>query len=284
VDELNRMMSVRAAAMENFSANAIRMGEPISTLEDVLVPVFLLHRYQAEAASKVVGGLYYTYALRGDGQKIVEHVSGAEQRRALDALLATIKPATLTLPERLLKLMPPPAEGYSRTRENFRARTGLTFDPVGAAETAADMTINLLLNSERAARLVQYHAEDTSEPSLTEVIDKLIAATWKAPDAPGLTGEVQRAIDMVALYRLMTLAANESAPGEVRAIAFSRLSQLRDWNPAATANPEMIALHRFAVAEIKHFETNPREIGVPRPPAAPPGMPIGEDDRDFVVW
>jgi hypothetical protein len=131
---------------------------------------------------------------------------------------------------------------------------------------------------------VQYHAEDASEPGLTEVIDKLIAATWKAPDAPGLSGEVQRAIDMVALYRLMTLAANESAPGEVRAIAFSRLSQLRDWNPAATANPEMIALHRFAVAEIKHFETNPREIGVPRPPAAPPGMPIGEDDRDFVVW
>jgi Met-zincin/Domain of unknown function (DUF5117) len=283
VDELNRMMGVRAAAMENFSANAIRMGEPMSTLEDVLVPVYLLHRYQAEAASKVVGGLYYTYALRGDGQKITERVSGVEQRRALDALLKTIKPETLTLPERLLKLMPPPAEGYGRTREDFRTRTGLTFDPVGAAESAADMTIGLLLNPERAARLVQYHAEDPSEPGLTEVIDKLIAATWKAPDAPGLSGEVQRAIDIVTLYRLMTLAANESAPGEVRAIALTKLVSLRDWTPAA-ANPELIALHRFAVAEIKHFETNPREIGVPRPPLAPPGMPIGEDDCDFVVW
>jgi hypothetical protein len=284
VDELNRMMGVRAAAMENFSANAIRMGEPMSTLEDVLVPVYLLHRYQAEAASKVVGGLYYTYAVRGDGQKIVERVSGAEQRRAIDALLATIKPATLTLSDRLLKLMPPPAEGYGRSREDFRSRTGLTFDPVGAAESAADMTINLLLNPERAARLVQYHAEDQSEPSLAEVIDKLIGATWKAPDAPGLSGEVQRAIDTVALYRLMTLAANESAPGEVRAIALSKLAALRDWSPAASANPELIALHRFAVAEIKHFETNPREIGVPRPPLAPPGMPIGDDERDFVVW
>lgn len=284
VDELNRMMGVRAAAMDNFSANAIRMGEPMSTLEDVLVPVYLLHRYQAEAASKVVGGLNYTYALRGDGQKIAERVSGVEQRRALDALLATIKPATLTLPERLLKLMPPPAEGYGRSREDFRSRTGLTFDPVGAAESAADMTINLLLNPERAARLVQYHAEDPSEPSLAEVIDKLIAATWRAPDAPGLSGEVQRAIDMVALYRLMTLAANESAPGEVRAIALSKLVSLRDWTPAATTNPELVALHRFAVAEIKHFETNPREIGIPRPPLAPPGMPIGEDDCDFVVW
>jgi Met-zincin/Domain of unknown function (DUF5117) len=284
VDELNRMMAVRATAMENFSANAIRMGEPMSTLEDVLVPVYLLHRYQAEAASKAIGGLYYTYAVRGDGQKIVERVSGAEQRRALDALLATIKPATLTLSDRLLKLMPPAAEGYGHTREDFRSRTGLTFDPLGAAESAADITINLLLNPERAARLVQYHAEDASEPSLAEVIDKLIAATWRAPDAPGLSGEVQRAIDMVALYRLMTLAANESAPGEVRAIALSKLTALRDWTPAASANSELIALHRFAVAEIKHFETNPREIGVPRPPLAPPGMPIGDDERDFVVW
>ncbi len=284
VDELNRMMDVRAKAMENFSANAIRMGEPMSRLEDVLVPVYLLHRYQAEAASKVVGGLYYTYAVRGDGQKITEHVSGVEQRRALDALLKTIKPETLTLPERLLKLMPPSAEGFGRSREDFHSRTGLTFDPVGTAESAADMTISLLLNAERAARLVQYHAEDPSEPSLAEIIDKLVAATWKAPDAPGLSGEVQRAIDMVALYRLMTLSANESAPAEVRAIALSKLAALRDWTPAASANPEMIALHRFAVAEIKHFETNPREIGVPRPPVAPPGMPIGDDECDFHVW
>ncbi len=284
VDELNRMMDVRATAMENFSANAIRMGEPMSTLEDVLVPVYLLHRYQAEAASKVVGGLYYTYALRGDGQKIAERVPGTEQRRALDALLRTIKPETLTIPERLLKLMPPPAEGYDRSREDFHSRTGLTFDPIGTAESAADMTINLLLNPERAARLVQYHAQDGSQPSLAEVLDKLIAATWKAPDAAGLPGEVQRAIDMVALYRLMSLAANESAPAEVRAIALSRLVALRDWTPPAAAHPETIALHRFAVAQIKHFEANPREIGIPRPPLAPPGMPIGEDECDFRVW
>ena len=284
VDELNRMLDVRSKAMENFSANAIRMGEPMSKLEDVLVPVYLLHRYQAEAASKVVGGLDYRYAVRGDGQKIAERVPGAEQRRALDALLKTIKPETLTLPERLLKLMPPPAEGYSRTREDFRTRTGLTFDPVGAAESAADMTLNLLLNAERAARLVQYHAEDATLPSLSEVIDKIVAATWKAPDAAGLAGEVQRATDMVALYRLMTLAANDAAPAEVRAIAWSKLAALRDWTPAASVNSEMAALHKFAAIEIKHFETNPREIGVPRPPLAPPGMPIGDDEHDYVVW
>ncbi len=284
VDELNRMMEVRAKALENFSANAIRMGEPMSTLEDVLVPIYLLHRYQAEAASKVVGGLDYRYAARGDGQKIAERVSGAEQRRALDALLKTIKPDTLTIPERLLKLMPPPAEGYGRTREDFRTRTGLTFDPVGAAESASDLTLNLLLNPERAARLAQYHAEDATLPSLSEVIDKIVAATWKAPEASGLTGEVQRAIDMVALYRLMALASNDAAPAQVRAVAWSKLAGLRDWTPPPAAGADMAALHKFAAIEIRHFETNPREIGVPRPPVAPPGMPIGDDGPDYVVW
>ena len=287
VDELNRMMDVRAKVLDRFSANNIRMGDPMSTLEDVLVPVYLLHRYQAEAAAKVVGGLYYTYALRGDGQKIAERVSGAEQRRALDALLRTIQPAALTLPERILALIPPPAEGHPRTREDFRDRTGLTFDPVGAAESAAGMTIGLILNPERAARLVQYHAEDASLPGLDEVIDKLVAATWKAKPAAGLAAQVQRATDAVLLYQLMALAANESAPAQVRATAAQKLEGLRLWlsNPAsAPGDTSLEAVFQFGAAQIKRFQTDPKQIGLPRPPAPPPGMPIGDDADDYVIW
>jgi hypothetical protein len=182
-------------------------------------------------------------------------------------------------------LIPPPAEGYSRTREDFHARTGLTFDPVGVAESAADMTLNLIFNSERAARLVQYHAEDPSLPGLDEVIDKVVGATWKAPAASGLAGEVQHAIDAVVLYRLMALSANEAAPAQVRATALAKLTGLREWMAATpAANPQIKALRQFAVAQIKRFETNPREIGVPRPPAPPPGMPIGDGEPDFVIW
>jgi len=285
VDELNRMMDVRARALDRFSANAIRPGDPMSSLEDVLVPVYLLHRYQAEAASKVLGGLFYTYALRGDGQKITEPVSGAEQRRALDALLRTISPAALTLPQRILALIPPPAMGYWRTREDFHARTGLTFDPVGAAESAAGMTVGLILNAERAARLVQHHAADGTQPGLDEVIDKLTGATWKAPPAAGLAGQVQRATDTVVLYDLMELAASDAAPAQVRATASAKLTGLREWLlHAATTDPALEAFHQYAAAEIKRFADDPKKISVPRPPAPPPGMPIGDDERDFVVW
>ncbi|HBY62558.1 MAG TPA: peptidase, partial [Solibacterales bacterium] len=154
VDELKRMMDVRAAAMARFGERNIRLGMPLSNLEDTLVPLYLGHRYQLEAAAKSIGGLNYRYALRGDGQMQPAIVAPAEQRRALQALLTALAPEQLALPESLLKILPPRAEGYERSRESFRHRTGLTFDALGPAEAAAELTLSLLLNPERAARLV----------------------------------------------------------------------------------------------------------------------------------
>jgi hypothetical protein len=282
VDELNRMMEVRGRVLSRFSANNIRIGAPMSTLEDVLVPVYLLHRYQTEAAAKVLGGLFYTYAVRGDGQKVTERIPAAEQRRALDALLRTIRPETLTLPESVIALIPPRALGYPRGREDFRNRTGVTFDPVGAAESAAALTVGLMLHPERAARLVQYHAEDNNLPGFEEVVDKLLAATWKAEPVLGLGGQVQRAVDGVVLYDLMALAANDRAPLQVRATSLAKLVSLREWLAGqAPGENGMKAYYQFAAAQIKRFENNPKEIGVPKPSDPPPGQPIGQDDCWF---
>jgi hypothetical protein len=103
-------------ALAGFSESKIRVGVPMSTLEEVLVPVYLMHRYQLEAAAKVVGGLDYTYAVRGDGQTVAEIVSAAEQKRALEALMGTLDPAALTLPESVLRLLPPHPPMYEATR------------------------------------------------------------------------------------------------------------------------------------------------------------------------
>src|SRR5258708_2835385 len=276
VDELNRMLDVRAKALGRFSANTIREGEPLSNLEDVLVPIYLLHRYQTEAASKVLGGLYYTYAVRGDGQKITERIPGAEQRRALEALLHTIEPGALTLGPNILELIPPRAEGYSRTREDFHNRTGLTFDPIGAAESAASLTVGLILNPQRAARLVQYHSEDPNSPGLAEVIDKLTAVTLRERLSDGPAGEVQRAVSAVVLYDLMMLAANENAPAEVRAIVMSRLTLLSQDPVIEAGDGESARAFMFWVArQVKRFEANPKDIGIPKPAEPPPGQPIG---------
>lgn len=277
VDELHRIMQVRARALARFSADNIREGAPMSTLEDVLVPVYLLHRYQAEAASKVLGGLYYTYALRGDGQRVTEKIPGAEQRRALDALLATIQPEALALPERLLRLIPPPAFGYHRTRENFAARTGLTFDPLAAAECAANLTVSLVLHAERAARLVEYHGRDNSQPGFGEVIDKLLAATWKVRAEAGYPGEIRRAVDHVVLYHLMALVTNEGASAQVRALASLKLDQLKKWvteQGKITTDESQRAHFAFAAAQISAFQRDPKQINLPKPGEPPPGQPI----------
>ena len=271
VDELNRFMTVRAAALARFGERNIREGAPMALLEDVLAPLYLSHRYQVEAAVKSVGGLDYRYAERSDGQLVTKILDAAEQRRALEAVLKTISNEALTLPERIVAQIPPRPAGIPETRELFRGRTGLTFDPVGAAESAADMVLALLTNPQRATRLMEYHAREPKAPSLDEVLDRLFAVTWKAAPAAGLGGEVQRAVQLVALRRVMSLAADDSASGSARAVAMAKIAQLK---ALLSGSPKAA----FAISQINAFEKDPKEMRLPKAVEPPPGMPIGSSE------
>ena len=276
--ELDRVLSVRAAALQHFGVNAIPVGTPMSRLADVLVPLYLMHRYQTEAAAKEIGGLDYRYALRGDGQEVTAMVAAADQRKALAAVLRTLSPETLTLPEPLIKLLPPVAPGYPRTRESLATFTGLTFDPVAAAESAADLTLVLLFDPQRASRLVEYHARDAGDPGLDEVLSTVLKATWQAPRASGLAAEVQSAVESATLESLLGLAASNQTSPQARAIARLEVMGLKAQLAAAGALPRERQAHRAAaLARIAEFERDPAKF-VPAPPVtAPPGMPIGED-------
>src|SRR5438128_5883146 len=281
IDELNRLMQVRGAALKRFGENSIREGAPLATLEDVLAPLYLLHRYQVEAASKLVGGMDYTFALRGDGQTPTQIVAAAEQRRALAAVLATLKPDVLALPEPLLKMIPPRLPDYERGREHFKIHTSPAFDALAPAEAAAQHTLQFLFNPERAARLVEFHARNTENPGLGEVLDAVLGATWKAPHGSGYVAEIARMIDGVALYDLMALNANERASDQVRAIAALKLEELREWLAASqsAAKDAEERAHLFAaMSQIVQFQKDPKQVSV-APPAEPPdGPPIGTDD------
>jgi hypothetical protein len=278
VDELDRIMKLRAAAIRGFDERRIRPDAPMSSIEDVFVPVYLYHRYQTEAASKVLGGLDYTYALRGDGQTVAAIVSPEEQRRALNALLRTLDADALEIPERILKLIPPRAHGYGRTREDFHGRTGVTFDAFAAVESAADLTASLILHPQRTSRLVEYHARDPRNPGLEEVIDRLLATTWKSRRTGSMQAEVGRTVDNVVLFRLMSLAADESSSEQARAIAFTKLEELRAWAASVkSADPLQNAHLRFAAHEIEYFGKNPKEIRVTKPAESPDGAPIGSE-------
>jgi hypothetical protein len=279
VDELDVVMKVRAQALRRFGANNIPPGTPMAMLEDTLVPVYLYHRYQVEAATKVIGGLQYSYALRGDGQTPTAPIAPEEQRRALTAVLATISPDALAIPDRVLALIPPHPAGYNRTRESFATHTGMTFDPIGAAQTAAEATLTILLDPERAARLLQAPAGDPHQLGLSEMLDQLWTVTWKSQPGNANLAAVERAVDDVALTDVMELASNPSASPEVRAMALAKLQELRGWaaSQAVQAKGEETKAHlQFAVAQIRKFETDPAQVLKPGEPLkVPPGSPIG---------
>jgi hypothetical protein len=278
VDELNRIMQVRAAALRRFGENNIREGAPLATIEDALVPIYMFHRYQVEAASKLVGGMDYTFALRGDGEVPTQIVAPAEQRRALAAVLATLKPEALALPESLLKIIPPRPPEYPRDREDFKIHTSPAFDALAPAESAAHNVLQFLFNPERAARLVEFHARDSVNPGFSDVIDAVFDTTWKTYHPPNYSGQIANVVDDVVIYDLMALAANDHATDQVRAIASLKLHDLRDWLNAPVGGKPAISDRAhifFASQQIERFEKDPKRIDLTPPVEPPDGPPIG---------
>ena len=280
IDELANVMKVRAVALRRFGENNIREGAPMATIEDVLVPIYMYHRYQVEAAAKVIGGQDYAFSVKGKGDRNPQIVSPEEQRRALAAVLDTIKPDALAVPESLLRLIPPRPTGYPRTREDFRIRTQPVFDTLAPAEAVTDHVSGFLLNPERAARLVEFHARDQRNPGLGEVIDKILASTWKAPAAMGYAGELQRTVNMIILHDLMSLASGERALSQVRAIASWKLEQLKTWLASQSriaVDENQRAFLYYSIEQIKRFQDDPKKMNLTAAQQPPDGQPIGMD-------
>src|SRR5207237_10075168 len=151
-------------------------------------------RYQVEAAAKLIGGEDYTFSLRGKGDRNPQIIAPEEQRRALAAVLETLKPEALALPESLLRLIPPRPPSYARTRADVGIRTFSTFDALAPAEAIANHISDFLLNQERAARLAEFHARDARNPGFDEVRDRILEVTWKAPASTGYQAEIRRTV------------------------------------------------------------------------------------------
>ncbi len=274
--ELDRVMQVRARAMSLFGETAIRTGQPLALMEEAFVPLYLHHRYQVEAAVKLVAGTWYSYAMRGDGQEPLRAVSAADQTRALGSVLATITPAALAIPAAVLRTLPPRPAGFQSHRELFDRETGLVFDAITPAAGAADLVVGLVLDPERAARLVQQRALDPSLPGLDQVVRRLIGQTFGATPADGYHAELARAVQRVVVDQLTRLASEAGLP-QVRAVASYELSRLTARLRTEAGGPPAAQAHRLQLAtDITRFLDRPYDPTRPvRPPQNPPGSPIG---------
>ena len=274
IAEMQRLMKLRKQSLENFGMKNIPEDAPMATLENVLVPLYLAHRYQVEAVSKFIGGVDYTYAVNGDDQPSNKMVNDQVQRQALAVLLETLKPEFLALPERVIDMMPPQPIGYNRGRELFKTHTGLTFDPIGAAESSAANTIQFILNPQRLARVVEQSSRFKGRLTLNELLREVVRET-NVPQGPNsFEQEVARMVQKSVVNQLIGLAANRKINQQVSASAMLVLSDMELLVPNYTS-AENRAHRTYLFRQINMFNSRPDLFKLPETPKMPDGSPIG---------
>lgn len=273
IKELNDVMKVRQKALHQFGLHNLRNGMPMAMLEDALVPIYLYHRYQVEAVVKMVGGMDYNYALRGDGQKPTSPLAKKVQLDALNALLATLQPAQLRLPDSLLSLIPPRPAGYDFSSELFAKRTGLSFDALSPAESAADLVLSLLLHPERISRMAQLE-HTMNGLSLNEMLLKIRTETFGKPRMKEMEGLIQQQNEQIILTYLMAATLNDNINFAARAIVKKHLADLKTEITVKekTATDVLWKGHyQLALQRLEKPEFAKPTVHL----QAPPGAPIG---------
>ncbi len=276
-EELENLLSIRRNSIANFSKDNIKSNQPYSVLEDVFVPLYFLHRYQTEGVTKVIGGLDYTYAIKDDGNTIVKRIPGKLERKALESVIKTLSVEELAIPKKILDLFPPRAFNYGRTRESFKSKTGVAFDPFGAVETASAMTLGLLLHPERVTRLVQHKSLDSSQLGLVEVLDDLIANSFEKSHKDIYYQELQNIVNYQVLNHLFHLSSNKDMYWQVNAIVNDKIDKISSLlNNSKTPGIQKI-YHKAMIKMISNFKKNPTKFKKPITPKIPDGSPIGNN-------
>ena len=272
IAQLEHLIDVREYALARFSDDNIRRGRSLALIEEVLVPIYLLHRFQIEAVGKLIGGSHFSYSLKGDGQRAPRPVAEDRQLAAIDALMQTLQPEMLALPDGLARQIAPRPPGVPKTRESFTGFTGHTFDALAPARASAALTLNVLLHPDRAARLQRQPNVD-----FQGVVDSLIKNTW-------LTirfDDISQQTNLLTLNALLGLAFNAEADPLVRAVAMDGVKQIEQFlkNQNVSTPAGYRAMRVLALQRIEQAFRDPASVAELEAVTPPPGSPIGSLGR-----
>ncbi|MEO8926522.1 MAG: zinc-dependent metalloprotease [Caulobacteraceae bacterium] len=289
VAALAHVLEVRRIALSRFGLANLPAGAPAADLRRAIVPIYLFHRYEVDAVAKLIGGVDFTYAVKGDGHEAARPVSGPDQRRALGALLATVGPGRLDLPEPLLSLLSSAQSGVADPQfdaEVFGEAGGPVFDLPTAADAAADITLSDLLQPQRLNRVVDLGARDGGQLGLDELLDKTIAAVFSTPpEGGGRTAELRRRVQMRLVVDLaQTLEDKRLSPTAAARIKAALTALGTRLATVHAGDPADLALARYLSAILldttKDAIRTLAEADKARAGAVPPGAPIGADRED----
>ena len=286
---LDKVIEIREKAIQNFSQNNVPKGTPNSVLEDVFVPLYFFHRYQTEATAKIIGGMDYNYSLVGDNQNEFHYLDKDTQLEALNSLVKTLSPSFLAIPKDKLKLFPPRAFGYPRTRESFKSNLGVAFDPFSVSETSADMTLGLILRPKRLNRLILQHSLNNSNFSLDDLYNFILKRTilLKTNIVPSIDDsyheEVQHIVNVTLLKNIFKVINDSSTFSQVKKISNDYLKKITlELLSKKRKDYKLSKYSGYYIRMITDFYEDPEEYEIKDSLKIPDGSPIGTENCNYI--
>jgi hypothetical protein len=252
---LRETMAARNIMLANFDQDMLKPGESVGSLRDMrLWMAYLHHRWAIESGMKYVGGLYTNIVVKGDTIAPTELVPAPLQREVLGLLMDAIEPQSLAIPEPLLVQLTPDPGG---TLEDLS--TDAAFDQLKAARILAAQVFEPLFDKERAARMVALAARQPDTLSFPQMVDTVMAHTWKAPaDGSAQARALRRVSQEAALDSMMILGGADDGSPEARAYVLDQLAQLSgSLKSRKDADPLTAAFYRQSSRDIERYLEDP---------------------------
>jgi len=273
--ELNKLLNVRKIALNTIDLNHLKNNEPYSKIEDILVPVYLLHRYQIEATAKAIGGLKYQYFVKNNKSEKIEFVDNDLQIKSLESLISVIDPKNLTLPNDLISIITPRSFSNNRTRENFKSNTGVAFDYISASSSILNHTFNLLFNYQRVNRIVQQNMLNNNLISLDKYFDNIIDSLFNFNSSNTYEMELNKNSKSIILDYVFNLYSHPALYDNGRSIVLNKILKIK--NEFNSKN----VFDSLLIKRINHFLDNPNEYNISQNYTIPDGSPIGDFSCDY---
>jgi len=273
--ELNKLLNVRKIALNTIDLNHLKNNEPYSKIEDILVPVYLLHRYQIEATAKAIGGLKYQYFVKNNKSEKIEFVDNDLQIKSLESLISVIDPKNLTLPNDLISIITPRSFSNNRTRENFKSNTGVAFDYISASSSILNHTFNLLFNYQRVNRIVQQNMLNNNLISLDKYFDNIIDSLFNFNSSNTYEMELNKNSKSIILDYVFNLYSHPALYDNGRSIVLNKILKIKKELNFKNVFDSLL------IKRINHFLDNPDEYNISQNYNIPDGSPIGDFSCDY---
>ncbi|MDA8630335.1 zinc-dependent metalloprotease [Flavobacteriaceae bacterium] len=274
--ELNKLLKVRDLALKNIDLENLVDGEPYDRIEDILVPIYMLHRYQIESTAKAIGGVDYLYFVKNLNNDKVKFVNSKLQKESLESLLNVLNPKNLVLPDNLIEILSPRSFRNPRTRENFESNTGVTFDYINASSSVINHTLTFLINPERINRIYQQNMFGENILKLEDYLTIISNSIFSNKKMSLYETSINNNTSSLFLDHLF-LAFNNSKTNDLsKSLILSSILNTKE-----TLSSNLNDYNAFLVNKINGFLNNPDKYKPIEKTKIPDGSPIGDFSCDY---